>query len=316
MAFHESANFPTQVNGSSGGPGHNTLYLEAKGGGLTRLARWDGARRRFQALPVGITPEQAADVLSFYLAREGGLHGFRFKDWSDYSTGTDGWDAAAFGDEVIGTGDGTTTQFQLVKRYTSGGETKVRTIKKPVSGTVKSGVATTAKVEGVDFTVDHTTGIITYAVAPTLGQQVTAGCEFDVPCVFGPGADQLLQITMDSFRARSVPSVELLEDFDPSVVDDEYHYGGAFEASFSIPYQITPLMGRVAGLTPGAATDVLLPAATLYEEGGPYMFLTNLSGTHAITVKSLGASIGTISTNATKTLLCALVSSVKTWRLV
>jgi len=316
MAFHESANFPTQVNGSAGGPGHSTLYLEAKGGGLTRLARWDGARRRFQALPVGITPEQAAEVIRFSIAREGGLHGFRFKDWSDYSTGTDGWDAAAFDDESIGTGDGSTTQFQLVKRYTNGGETKVRTLKKPVSGTVKSGVAGVEKTEGVHFTVDHTTGTVTYASAPTLGQQVTAGCEFDVPAMFGPGADQLVQITMDSFRARSVPSVEILEDFDPSPVDDEYHYGGAFEASFSIPYQVTPLMGRVAGLTPGAATDVLLPAATLYEEGGPYMFLTNLSGANVITVKSLGSTIGTIGTSSTKTLLCALVSSVKTWRLV
>ena len=40
-------------------------------------------------------------------------------------------------DEALGTGDGATTAFQLVKRYASGSQTWVRTITKPVAGTVR-----------------------------------------------------------------------------------------------------------------------------------------------------------------------------------
>ena len=38
---------------------------------------------------------------------------------------------------MLGTGDGTQTQFQLVKRYPSGSVIEVRTITKPVAGTVQ-----------------------------------------------------------------------------------------------------------------------------------------------------------------------------------
>lgn len=323
MAFHESAVFPDLGNGSSGGPGHNTLFLEAKGGGLTRYARWAGARRQFDAKTTVTTPEDAAEILRFYIAREGGTHGFRFKDWNDYTSTSYGFltNDPLFApvtalDQLIGTGDGTTTQFQLVKRYTDGAQTRVRPIYKPVDGTVKVAVAGTEIVEGTDFTVDTTTGTITLAVAPTLGQQVTAGFEFDCAASFGPGADALLNITIETFYQRGCPNIPIIEDIDPSPWNDEYPYLGAFELAFSIPTQITPLMGRVASLTPGAATDLLLPSAALYEYGGIYMILTNLSGSHTITVKSLGVTIGTIAAGATKFLVCAKSSGAKAWRLV
>jgi uncharacterized protein (TIGR02217 family) len=50
-----------------------------------------------------------------------------FKDWTDYkATG-----------QLLGTGDGAQTQFQLVKRYPSGSVIEIRTIAKPVAGTVR-----------------------------------------------------------------------------------------------------------------------------------------------------------------------------------
>ncbi len=316
MAFHESASFPAQTIGSAGGPGFSTIFLDAKGGAQTRLGRWDGARRQYDGNLGVRTAEQAVEILSFYLAREGGLHGFRFKDWADFSTEALTWKGtAAFGDEIIGTGDGTTTQFQLVKRYTNGSVTRVRNLEKPVSGTVKSGVAGVSKTEGVHFTVDHTTGTVTYASAPTLGQQVTAGCQFDVPAHFAPGADALLSITMESFYAHGCPSIPIVEETSPSLVNDEFHYGGAFELAFSIPTQITHLMGRMASLTPGAATDLILVSAALLDPGGPYHVLANLSGANAITVKSGGATIGTLGTSTIKRAGVFLVSGVNTWKL-
>jgi uncharacterized protein (TIGR02217 family) len=49
------------------------------------------------------------------------------EDWTDYrGTG-----------QLLGTGDDTQTQFQLVKHYPSGSVIEVCTITKPVAGTVK-----------------------------------------------------------------------------------------------------------------------------------------------------------------------------------
>ena len=314
MTFHENATLPLGSYGSAGGPGHLTLYLASKGGSPSRVARWDGAARQYDVRR-GITDvPTCTELIEFYLAREGGLHGFRFKDWSDFSTDATWVGTPAYTDEIIGTGDGTTTQFQLVKRYTQGGSTRVRNILKPLAGTVVVGKAGSQQTLGTHFTVDTTTGTVTFASAPTLGQQITAGCEFDVPCMFGPGADALLTITHESLLAKSIPSVPVLEEVDPSIVVDEYPFGGAFALTFGIPTQITPLMGRLASLTPTAAADILIPAASLLPLGGPHFVLANV-GSFTVTVKSGATSIGTIAAGATKHLSVFTISSANTWRL-
>jgi uncharacterized protein (TIGR02217 family) len=56
---------------------------------------------------------------------------------------------------------------------------EVRTITKPVAGTVK------VYLDGVEqlwgWSVDTTTGVVTFGTAPAMGVEVTADCEFDVP---------------------------------------------------------------------------------------------------------------------------------------
>ena len=70
---------------------------------------------------------QIDELIAFFRARRGKAYGFRFKDWTDYKvTG-----------ELLGTGDDVKTQFQLAKRYPSGSLIEVRTITKPVAGTVR-----------------------------------------------------------------------------------------------------------------------------------------------------------------------------------
>lgn len=72
--------------------------------------------------------------------------------------------------------------FQLVRWY---GPQNVlssprRIIRKPVTGTVKVGVAGALVTTG--FTIDHTKGLVTFASVPA--GQVTAGCEYDIPMRF------------------------------------------------------------------------------------------------------------------------------------
>src|SRR5690606_28302185 len=92
-------------------------------------------RRRYNVAYGIRSMNQIHDVLAFFEARHGMLNSFRYKDWADYkSCGPD--DTISPTDQVLGTGDGTEDKFQLVKRYTSGSQTYVRPITKPVNGTV------------------------------------------------------------------------------------------------------------------------------------------------------------------------------------
>jgi uncharacterized protein (TIGR02217 family) len=81
--------------------------------------------------------------------------------------------------QLLGTGDDTQTQFQLVKHYPSGSVVEVRTITKPVAGTVR--VYLDDVEQASVWSVDTTTGLVTFSAAPALGVEVTADFEFDVP---------------------------------------------------------------------------------------------------------------------------------------
>ncbi|HXH52530.1 MAG TPA: DUF2460 domain-containing protein [Sphingomicrobium sp.] len=111
------------------------------------------------------------EVRGAYRATRRGAHSFRFKDWSDFTAA----------DEAIGTGNGATTAFPLVKNYSFGAETFVRRIQQPVSPiTVKrAGV-----VQNAGYSVNYATGVVTFAVAPAPGEAISWSGEFDVPVRF------------------------------------------------------------------------------------------------------------------------------------
>ena len=206
MAFDE-IELPLRVGfGSMGGPSFSTEIVVIDSGYERRNQNWSQARRSFDA-HTGL--RSAADVgtlLAFFHARAGRARGFRLRDWSDYSSAVDGVSTPAFGDQVIATGDGATVIFQLVKNYGSGGVTHVRTIAKPVAGSLVIGLNGTALTTG--FSVDATTGLVTFASAPAEGQVMTAGYLFDVPVRFD--IDQLAISAETYALARTeIPLVEV-----------------------------------------------------------------------------------------------------------
>ena len=81
--------------------------------------------------------DDLAAVVAFFEARNGRLHGFRFKDWADFKSCLPSQTPGPT-NQPIGTGNGSTTQFQLTKRYTSGAQFWTRAITKPVAGSVNS----------------------------------------------------------------------------------------------------------------------------------------------------------------------------------
>lgn len=62
--------------------------------------------------------------------------------------------------------------------------------------------------DGIDFTVDTSTGVVTFAAAPDMGAEIRAGYEFDVPVRFD--IDRI-QTSVASFRAGDVPAVPIVE---------------------------------------------------------------------------------------------------------
>lgn len=207
MGFHE-VRFPPRLSlGSAGGPERRTEIVTLASGFEERNTPWAQSRRRYDA-GVGLSNlDDIAELIAFFEARQGQLHGFRWKDWADWRSGPPGR-VPEPGDQVIGTGDGATTVFALVKTYRSGGHEAVRRITKPVAGSVTVALHDMVQREGPDFAVDPTTGIVTFAVAPPPGTVVTAGFDFDVPVRFDTDR---IEISVASFRAGEVPRVPVVE---------------------------------------------------------------------------------------------------------
>jgi uncharacterized protein (TIGR02217 family) len=207
MAFHE-IRFPANLSfGSVGGPERRTEVVTLANGFEERNTPWAHSRRRYDA-GVGLRSLDDVEVLiAFFEARTGQLHGFRWKDWSDYKSCPASRNPGPE-DQFIGTGDGATTVFRLQKTYASGAESYVRPILKPVAGSVVVAVAEDPKIESLEFSVNAQTGEITFVVPPDLGTRITAGFEFDVPVRFD--VDRI-QTSVASFQAGDVPTVPVVE---------------------------------------------------------------------------------------------------------
>jgi uncharacterized protein (TIGR02217 family) len=195
MAF-DDVRFPTTISrGSAGGPERRTDVVMTASGREERNSRWAHSRRRYNA---GVGVKSIADlqaVIDFFEARRGRLHAFRFKDHADFkATG-----------QVIGTGDGVTASFQLVKTYGAPSRPYMRTISAPVVGSVLVavvGVPTTA------FALDAVTGVITFNSAPAMGAAITASFEFDVPVRFDVDG---ITVNLSHFEAGDIPEIPLIE---------------------------------------------------------------------------------------------------------
>lgn len=207
MAFHE-IRFPANLSfGSVGGPERRTEVVTLANGHEERNSPWAHSRRRYEAGAGLRTLDDIEALVAFFEARHGRMHGFRWKDWSDYKSCLPSR-APTHLDQTIGIGDGVTRTFGLSKSYRSGEQVYVRRIDKPVAGTVLVAVARDPKVEELEFTVDPTRGEITFAVPPDIGVPVSAGFEFDVPVRFD--TDRIMT-SVASFQAGEIPDVPVLE---------------------------------------------------------------------------------------------------------
>jgi uncharacterized protein (TIGR02217 family) len=198
-AFLETPRFPVDISeGARGGPEFSTEVFTAVSGAEQRNMLWSEARCKYD---VGFGIREKDDMLTvidFFYACRGRATGFRFKDWTDYEIVA----------ETAQPYNGSTTVFQISKNYTVGSQTYSRAIRKPIDGTLSAVTANAvAVVEDTDFTVDYTTGLMTFGSAPA--QPVVVGlCEFDVPVRFDTDN---LEITAEAAELESIQSIPLVE---------------------------------------------------------------------------------------------------------
>jgi len=205
VAFHD-VRFPDNISrGARGGPERRTQVVELASGDEERNASWLNSRRRYDVAYGIRRADDLAAVVAFFEARNGRLHGFRYKDWADYKS-TLPSQAITPTDQQIGTGTGSLTTFQLSKLYTSGAQSWTRATVKPVAGTVRVALGTAEQLTG--WTLDATTGVVTFTIAPGNGVIVRAGFEFDVPVRFD--AD-MLEVALPIEEYASITSIPLLE---------------------------------------------------------------------------------------------------------
>ncbi|MBX3597058.1 MAG: DUF2460 domain-containing protein [Rhizobiaceae bacterium] len=204
--FHD-VRFPLSVAfGATGGPERRNEIISLTSGREKRNARTAHSRRRYDA---GTGVRSLADlyeVISFFEARRGSLHGFRFRDPFDMKSCQPD-QAVNAADQSLGSGDGTKRRFSLCKTYGSGAQAYMRPIRKPLLSTL---VVAINGVTANTWEFDDDTGDIVFAPGsvPPGGAQVTAGYEFDVPVRFDTDS---LSASLTAFKAGQFPAIPLLE---------------------------------------------------------------------------------------------------------
>jgi uncharacterized protein (TIGR02217 family) len=153
--------------------------------------RWEHPLHRY-SLPEAVRSHEIFEAIhDHWMVMRGPVHTFPFRDPLDFAsialTQPNTAPAITGLDQLCGTGDGFSLEFQLQKTYNRGGQTYTRIINRPIVSTV---VATVAGVDPLTldppmtYSVDRLTGIITTSYAPSPGQIVRAGFLFDIEVRF------------------------------------------------------------------------------------------------------------------------------------
>lgn len=178
---------------------YSTAVVQRRSGRTKKNEEWSSPLYQYQ---IGLKNRSAAltrQLYAFFNAvARGRAHGFRFRDWNPGEAVCD--------NDILGTGDGAETVFQLNKYYASGSSGFARIVTKPVPG------STTCTIDGTTttaFTVDTTTGLITFTSPPGNGLIVRASCVFDVPVEFA--SDSLDIESTESDDAFSWQNIKLVE---------------------------------------------------------------------------------------------------------
>ncbi len=199
--FHD-IRFPMRLAlGAIGGPERRSQIITLASGRETRNSTWSQSRRRWDVGGAITDLARLQELVAFFEARAGRLFGFRFRDPLDFSSAAPG-NTISETDQVLGRGDGATQSFYLQKVY---GEV-ARPITKPVASSVV--VAANGNPLASGWSLEASTGELSFESPPAAGVTVSAGFEFD--CAVRFESDQI-QAVIEAFGTGRIASVGLVE---------------------------------------------------------------------------------------------------------
>lgn len=217
---------PWISQGATGGPGFFTTIIESFGGYDKTFANWATARCKWDVGHVIYSTDKLAYVLAFFRARQGRAYGFLFRDPTDYYAGMT-WSnnalvPAATPEILPVAGDGATTAFQLTKTYADVAVTVVRPIYRPIQNDFHSGASVAPviyqKIAGVwtaiasaSYSVNYTTGVVTFTTAPGAGVQIGWSGQFYVAVRFDTDDMSISLEAANVGEWQSIPIVEVRE---------------------------------------------------------------------------------------------------------
>lgn len=203
--------------GAISAPRFKTSIQVTAGGNERRNQEWEHPLHQF-ILPEAVARETSVinGLKKHWLITKGPLHSFPWSDPMDkasidHAPNLPDSDLAALisrTDQALGTGDGFTDSFQLVKKYVSGSETYIRKIYHPVLSTVliaDNGVL----VSSSNYTVSRTTGIVTFNTPPANTHTLTAGFLYDVEVRFE--GDDVFEGIVRTWQAGGFSDITLIE---------------------------------------------------------------------------------------------------------
>lgn len=197
-------------------PRFSTLITQVDSGAEDANRRWQHPLYRF-TLPEAVRDHAVYEALrDHWLIMGGPAQSWPFKDPLDFASqalpAANLAPAVTATDQLLGTGDGIATQFQLVKTYSRSGQSYQRSIHLPRSGTVLvaiDGVDPAALSPPIGWTVSRPGGVITFDAPPPIGQDVTAGYLFDVEVRFEN--DDAFDGIVQSYQVSGFADVTLIE---------------------------------------------------------------------------------------------------------
>jgi uncharacterized protein (TIGR02217 family) len=196
-----------------------------------RVSRWDQPLREYNVAYGVRTMEQLQALTNFFRLVRGRQYGFLYFDpfdhWTTIATAVEARTppATGYADQWVGSGNGTTTQFQLQMVYTSPNNSinSVRPIYYPIPGgtvvdpripltapnirvSLYNGSAWIEQTSG--WSVNYTTGILTFNTPPAPGVGIAWGGWFYIPVRFDT---KRLPVTLKDYGVGDVTDVKLIE---------------------------------------------------------------------------------------------------------
>lgn len=188
-------------------PEFSTSVSVTSSGHERRNSLWADARVHFDVGPGIRSESELSELLEFFRARRGAARGFRISDPYDNSSNAMAGSPTQL-DQLLGVGDGTMAEFQLIKSYGTGQDPQVRPITRPRAETL---LVSVGGAPSTDWILGSK-GKLIFSAAPDQGAEVRAGFLFDVPVRFAEDRIDISSVNFEAGEAPSIPLIELREE--------------------------------------------------------------------------------------------------------